>query len=371
MKNKIIVFGFVMILLSFFTATVLLEDRDYSEMENRYLTQKPEFTWKSLLSGEYMDQFEKYMADQIAGKDGLVSLKTDVELLLQRQGTGGVYFGKKGQYVKDYQPDEETYEQNLGFLRSFVDTYKEQYRMAFVLAPNVQSVYTDVLPADIVMGDADADREKAKEQFSDIIFLDPTEKLQEHKKEYLYFKTDHHWTMRGAYYGYQALAEEMKWDTMKLSDYDMEICSDSFYGSLYSKAPLSWAKMDKIEAFYNVLGKYRVTFEDGNHINSLFLSSNLYGKDKYTYFLDGNHAFCKIQSNAGTKKKALVFKDSYSHVLLPFLADQYDQIDVVDLRYYRNDIEELLKEGGYDDILFIYNIDFLTSDENFIWLDFK
>jgi hypothetical protein len=76
----------------------------------------------------------------------------------------------------------------------------------------------------------------------------------------------------------------------------------------------------------------------------------------------------KIQSNAGTNRKALVFKDSYSHVLLPFLADQYDQMDVVDLRYYRESVSKLIENGGYSDILLLYNMDFLTTDTNFIWL---
>lgn len=369
MKNRIITFGFVIILSSFLVATVIMEDREYSAIENRYLEQKPEFSWEALVSGEYMKKMETYLADQVALKDSLVTLKTDAEQILNRQGTNGVYFGKKGQYVKAYQPDEQKYEQNLSFIRSFVDAYQEQYHMAFVLAPNVQSIYTDVLPSDIVMGNADADRAKAETLFSDITFVDPTEVLRAHKKEYLYFKTDHHWTMRGAYYGYAALAEAMGWNSMEPEDYDIETVHSSFYGSLYSKAPLTWAKKDKVEVFYNVLGKYRITFEDGSHVNSLFVNSNLYVKDKYTYFLDGNHSFSRIQSNSKSQKKALVFKDSYSHVMLPFIADQYAVIDVVDLRYYREDIPKLLEEGGYDDILFIYNLDFITSDDNFVWLN--
>jgi hypothetical protein len=291
-----------------------------------------------------------------------------VDKVLLRQSSNGVYFGKKGQYVKAYEPDEEQYDKNLAFLQKFAGTYKDVCPITLLAAPNVQSVTPEVLPADVTMADADEDVAKAQSELSDITVVNPTDLLCGHKDEYLYFNTDHHWTMRGAYYAYKALGDELGWTVDDLDDYDCEVVSKDFYGSLYSKAPLTFAKPDSIEVFSNPLGKYRVTYEDESHIDALFVNSNLYKKDQYTYFLDGNHSYMKIQSNAGTNRKALVFKDSYSHVLLPFLADQYDQMDVVDLRYYRESVSKLIENGGYSDILLLYNMDFLTTDTNFIWL---
>lgn len=368
MKNKIIVFGFIMLLASFLFAAFILEPREYSAMENRYLEQAPKFTMKSLLSGEYMEKVEEYLADQVMFKDGFVSLKADIEKLLHKKGSNGVYFGKNHRYIQVYEPDGDTLTDNINFIRNFVTASKSYAPVTFFLAPNVQSVYPEDVPSHVLMADANRDRNTVKEALSEAHFVDPTEILQEHKDEYIYFRTDHHWTMRGAYYGYQALGEELGYSVMDVEDYGVEYKSDDFLGSLYSKAPLSSVKKDSIEVFSNVLGKYRVTFEDGKHVNSLFMNSKLHTKDQYTYFLDGNHSFITIQSNAQTGKRALVFKDSYGHVLLPFLADQYEQMDVVDLRYYRGDIKSMVEGGGYSDILMIYNMDFLASDENFIWL---
>lgn len=368
MKNKIIAFGFIILLASFLFAALLLEPREYSAMENRYLEQAPKLTMKSLVSGEYMEKMEAYLADQVMLKDVFVSLKADFEKLLHKKGSNGVYFGKHQRYIKAYEPEENTLMDNIKFIQSFADNTKSQCPVTFFLAPNVQTVYPEDVPAHVPMADADKHREMVKEAMEGITFVDPTRVLREHKEEYLYFRTDHHWTMRGAYYGYQALGEELDYSVKEIEDYSVEYKSDSFFGSLYSKAPLTFAKEDSIEVFTNVLGKYRVNFEDGSHVNSLFMSSKLHTKDQYTYFLDGNHSFITIQSNAQTGKKALVFKDSYSHALLPFLADEYESMDVIDLRYYRGDIGAMINDGGYDDILMIYNLDFLASDENFIWL---
>lgn len=368
MRNRVIAFGFAMVLLTFFIATVGLDDRTFSAMENRYLAQKPQLTAKSLFNGEYMESFETYMNDQIFAKDALVTIKSDAEKFLHRKGSNGVFFGKHGRYVKDYEAEDKTLKDNLSFINAFAGEYQKDYNMVFFLAPNVQSVYPEDLSKSVVMRDAKADFQLVKDSLTNIKVVDPTEHLIANKKENLYFYTDHHWNMRGAYYGYQSLAKEMNWECKDLSEYDREVVSNSFEGTLYSKAPLTFAKKDEIEVFTNAMGQYQVTFEDGKVLHSLFAKTNLHIKDKYTYFLDGNHPFITIKSNADTKKKVLVFKDSYSHAMLPFVADQYDEIDVVDLRYYRDNIPKLIQDGNYDDILLLYNLDFLATDDNFIEL---
>ena len=96
---------------------------------------------------------------------------------------------------------------------------------------------------------------------------------------------------------------------------------------------------------------------------------NLEIKDKYTTYLDGNHPFIKITSNSSNKEKLLVIKDSYAHSLLPLLADNYSEIYVVDLRYYHQSVSELAKSLNISKVLFINNLEFLSTDDNFLWLN--
>ena len=91
-------------------------------------------------------------------------------------------------------------------------------------------------------------------------------------------------------------------------------------------------------------------------------------KDKYEVFTGGNHPHINIKS-LGTQKKLLVIKDSYANSFLPFLTSHYGEIDVVDLRYYMEDVEELIKSKGITDILFLYNVNTFNSDDSILNLN--
>ena len=149
------------------------------------------------------------------------------------------------------------------------------------------------------------------------------------------------------------------------------MASDEFYGTLYSNAPTFSAKPDEVLFYHNPDGEYTVEYlDEGWTSDSLYNYENLEIKDKYTTYLDGNHSIIKITSNAvsGDNGKLLVVKDSYAHSFLPLLADNYSEIIVVDLRYYHESVSELAKENGIENVLFINNIEFLSTDNNFLWL---
>lgn len=368
MKNKFIVFGFLMIIFSIGAATLFTDDRSFSPLENRVLKSRPKITATGITSGKYMSDVESYLSDQIWGKDTFVKAKCDTDYLMFRQGGEGVYFGKHGYYVKDYTPKERQYKKNLELIEDFAARCKKAgYPVTMLLAPNVQSVL-DVLPADIHMPDADRDYDRARKVLTDVNLVSPEDELIKHKNDYIYFRTDHHWTMEGAYWGYSVLCDALGLKADHLQSYEKQSSKENFYGSLYSRAPLSWARADHIETYLEPGLAATVTFEDGSTEPTMFMTSNLYKKDAYTYFLDGNHPDITIKSNCGTGKKALILKDSYSHCLIPFLAGQYDEIRVLDLRYFHDDVMEKIRNGKYDDVIMIYNMDFITTDTSFIGL---
>lgn len=102
--------------------------------------------------------------------------------------------------------------------------------------------------------------------------------------------------------------------------------------------------------------------------NRLFALQNASIKDKYTVFLDGNHPLVRIKSNCDNNKKVLILKDSYAHCLVPFLTEQFNQIYMVDLRYFHGDLGEYMKENKIDTVIFIHNVDFLANENSFMWL---
>ena len=72
-----------------------------------------------------------------------------------------------------------------------------------------------------------------------------------------------------------------------------------------------------------------------------------------------------MKSNGLHKKKVLVLKDSYANIMLPYLADTFTDITVIDLRYYNKRVDLLMEEEKFDVLLLCYNVDFLTTDKNF------
>ena len=95
---------------------------------------------------------------------------------------------------------------------------------------------------------------------------------------------------------------------------------------------------------------------------SIYDYSALDTKDKYAVFFGGNQALVKISTRAKADRRFLVIQDSYAHCFLPFLFEDASEIDVVDLRYYNQKLSDLIAEGNYTDVLFLYNVAGFAED---------
>lgn len=380
MRNKILTISFLAFICVFAFGSVIAKDRDFSDMENRNLTKFPEITGESIINGEFTKNFEKYMSDQIIFKDFLVKLKVTENLALNQKYINGVYFAED-MLIQDYQNPYNQLGTNVSYVNEFAEANSD-LNCTWLLIPNACYVYEDRLPSYASCYNQSEVRAYIYGSVSDeIAVTDCFDELMANKDKYIYYKTDHHWTMQGAYIGYESYCEfvgiedssEFANNTdFDLSDvYDIEVASDEFYGTLYSNAPTFSAEPDEVLFYHNPDGEYIVEYlDEGWMSDSLYNYENLEIKDKYTTYLDGNHSIIKITSNAvsGDNGKLLVVKDSYAHSFLPLLADNYSEIIVVDLRYYHDSVSELAKENGIENVLFINNIEFLSTDNNFLWL---
>lgn len=380
MRNKILTISFLAFICVFAFGSVIAKDRDFSDMENRNLTKFPEITGETIVSGEFTENFEKYMSDQIIFKDFLVKLKVIENLALNQKYINGVYFAED-MLIQDYQNPYNQLGTNVSYVNEFAEANSD-LNCTWLLIPNACYVYEDRLPSYASCYDQSEVLAYIYGSVSDeIAVTDCFDELMANKDEYIYYKTDHHWTMQGAYIGYESYCEfvgiedssEFANNTdFDLSDvYDIEVASDEFYGTLYSNVPTFSAEPDEVLLYHKPDGEYTVEYlDEGWTSDSLYNYENLEIKDKYTTYLDGNHSIIKITSNAVSEDngKLLVVKDSYAHSFLPLLADNYSEIMVVDLRYYHDSVSKLAKENGIENVLFINNIEFLSTDNNFLWL---
>ncbi len=185
----------------------------------------------------------------------------------------------------------------------------------------------------------------------------------------LYYKTDHHWTSKGAYTAYCELANSLGFKSNAENSYQKTAYPD-FYGTTYSTSGFWKTPPDEIEVWDNNENdaSVKVTITDGSEVieqEDLFFYDHLDEDDKYPVFLDGNHPYTEIvNENAEKDETVLVVKDSFAHSLVPFLADHYTKIIMVDMRYYSEPLQPLIDENKVDRVVFLYSIDNLSTDDN-------
>lgn len=375
-RNLILTLIFVVFIFGFAIAGLIKKDREFSEMENRNLAVAPKFSWQNLKSGKFTSDIESYMSDQVFLKDNLVTLKTDCERLMLKNYQNGVYLGEDGYYLQQYTENKSQIDKNIGYINDWAKIVDENVPIKFLVAPNSVCLNSDKLPK-FAQNDNQLDSIKHIEDklSSRVSLFNAYDSLKNGQKkgEQVFYKTDHHWTDKGA----RAVFEEFISDEEKIApnDYDASIVRDDFYGTLYSKAPSALTKPDTITyPKHSGKSRYSVSYSKENKTtNTLIDDSFLDKKDKYAGFLGGNFAKVTIKNDkAVVDKKVLILKDSYANAMIPYLADQFSELVIVDMRYYhfeKQTVSELVNSENIDQVLMIYNMDFINSDDNFLWLE--
>ncbi len=197
----------------------------------------------------------------------------------------------------------------------------------------------------------------------EINFVNMYYELFAHRNEYVYFKSDHHWTQLGAYYGYRAFAESVGLVPVELSDFNKVIITETYNGSMYD-----YTKDERVKTFLDTVEAYMskktltmtVTDKKGNE--SVYNEAIMTWIKGYTAFLCSDNPFTVINVPENPQDKTiLVFKDSYGNAMIPFLAEHYGTIMVVDTRYTGMNVYEMFGDQDIDDILFINNLEAANS----------
>jgi hypothetical protein len=352
-----------------FIINIITPDKAFSEAENRILSSKPSFSWNGLKEGKFTKEYEQYIIDQFAYRDFWVGVKANAERLLQKKDNNGVYLGKDGYLLQKIDSlDKELLQKNISSINTFAEK-NPGIKVNFLLVPNSVKILEEKLPAYAVsVNQLDIIKDTKKQLKPQINFVDIYDELRNHNDEYIYYKTDHHWTTLGAYYAYRELGKSMGYVPLSLEDFAIEKVTDEFYGTLYSKSNYRFIKSDSISIF-KPKNQYKVKVEhldNGNISDSLYELSYLNKKDKYSVFLDGNHALSVIKTDNSKNKKLLVLKDSFAHSLVPFLSNNYGEIHMMDLRYFNMSLSEYVKQNNIEEVLLVYNAASFIEDSSVI-----
>ncbi len=363
LHNVILAGVFLLILLIFFLINLATKDRDFSDAENRNLAQKPSFSSVTLTDGTYFSALSDYTSDQFFGRDKWMSLKLRAETMMGRKDASGIFLGHDNYLLSaPEEPDFDALERTITAINQFAADHSD-LSMRMMLVPDSAMILTDKLPNNAPVRNQLQDILDIKGRLpGSIQFLDAASALSSHADEYIYYKTDHHWTSLGAYYAFSACSGQLG-IASPVENYDIYTVSDRFEGTLSSKSG-SHKTTDTVQVYIPQSQiRYYVTYSDSSQrICSIYQSSALESKDKYTVFFGGNHPKVEISTTANNQRVLLLFKDSYANSFVQFLLPYYQKIIMIDPRYYYDNLDTILTTENVTDVLFLYSADTFVKD---------
>ena len=359
----------MVLLLGLAGKEALSHQRTYSPVEKRELQTRPEISITKVLDGRFQKKYESYLRDQFPGRDHWVSFQTDMELFMGKNEIHNDYIGKNHYLLEHYTEkefDPQQISKNLHALEKFVGKTKQNADVHVMMVPTKSWVLREKLPAFAPHYKEqkfyDALQQKLEKE-DVLISVEPV--LDAHKEEEIYYRTDHHWTTLGAWYAYEQYTKAVGGDLQRAQGKKKFRCiSKDFYGTTYAK--INYARQaDKIE-IYEPADKLRVVYNMGEKkTKTLYDFSFLKTADQYSVFTGGNQAVLEITGGIKNGKTLLLIKDSFANSILPFLAEDYEKLVVVDLRQLNVSGDRLLEMFSPTDILILYNSAQFAQDKEF------
>ena len=372
---------FVGVLFAFSIAFFVLPDQSFSAEENRSLRSFPKFTWKKLASGAFGDEINDYFADQFPARDLLVGFKGYSEIALGKGENNGVILGKNGQLqtrlfdmlladgsvARDSDAfDPATVQKALDGINRTGEALEVPFSVLLTGRVIDVTVSASDYPTDI----SDALLGQLREGVGDgVDYIETVPVFREKYDagEYVYYKTDHHWTTLGAYYAYVETMRSfgMEDEILLREDFAVEIASNAFYGTAWSAAGMKFVSPDALEIW--TLGN-EAEFSivaDGVPLDGFYSRSYLEKKDQYSVFLDGTHDVVTVKKEGETRQTLVIFKDSFANSLAPFLAQHFDLVllNLSSRRDFTN-VTALAEEYGADRVLMVYTVEnVITADK--------
>lgn len=407
------IFSFTAMIIAFLIfgmCSFLLPRQTYSEFEKRELEKTPTFSVKSLFNGTFTQELDSYFADHFAFRDNFVILASKLKEMrgfrfddikihgnttnpaVENEQSNIVVPENSAPIVQETLPlpvPEQDDPNEVGEKYGTVFVYKGKAMSVFggseqagtnyasvlneyqkALGDSIQ-IYNLLIPTAIEFYLPPKYKSVSNSQKESIDFIysklnpaiktvDAYSTLQKHTDKYIYFNTDHHWTGLGAYYAYTAFAKIAGFEPASLSSFKTGRLDD-FLGTLYGQTQDQKLKdyQDYVE-YYKMPDKQNIVRFDKNKpftpLPTTLLGEYAKGVNSYSVFLHGDHPLMRIDTQNKNGKKILMVKESYGNAFAPFLTQNYEQVYIVDQRYFQLGLVDFIKENGIQEVLFINNI---------------
>ena len=399
-----------------------------SYTEKRKLAEFPEFSWETLVSGDYFDEITLWFSDTFPGREGWISLSSNLKSLhgYSQIAISGVVMqndaipvapeptdapeetvpaSRETEQTEVAQPEEtqpteteptepeptewggidagefdltpgaviqigDSLFNSLGFSRVESDKYiNVMNKFAAIMAEKGINVVSAPPPTAIgimIEGEYLDQLNCARQNeiinylhsgmSEDVVKEDTYSAIVPHNSEYIYFRTDHHWTARGAYYSYRGVCEALGYTPAELSDFE-DWDQGEFVGSLSGQARRpNDVRRDNLYAYIpegnitcTITDEYDNTFE-GDLLADM---TNRDKNTKYLTFLSGDDPITQVTNHdLPDAPNCIVVKDSFGNCFVPFLSQNYHNVYAIDYRKYTEmNLQKFCEEKDIDDVI--------------------
>ena len=354
LPDRIAVFGGLGLLLVLGLCALLLR-QDFSAWERRSLTGLPQNL--SLNNWTLNEDLEDELSDQVPGRRYLVNLYAEAQVLTGRAQQLEAWLDGDSFLEQPVSGSAEQAARRIAQMKELAG----EIPCLFLVPPSNGILRMNDMPALVrdVYAEETALYETATGDASFIHLAD----MFHSSGEQLYYRTDHHWTLDGAYTAYQAYCAQTGLTPAPLSGF-MLAEYRPFYGTTYSRSGLPFAKADTLKCAEPAWPVTLSVPSEGIETDHLIFPEEAETYDGYAVYLKGNHGVLEIRSpEAETGETIVVFKDSFANCFLPFLTKHYARIIAADARYMDGSFRDVLADAGQvNRILYLYSLDSLVND---------
>jgi len=344
-KTVLILFILVPALIA--ASIFVFPDNALSEQENRTLMTRKDISL-NIKEGDFQSDLESFLSDQFPLRESLVFVQSKARYLIGQRDIGGAYICKSGRLIqKITSADINT--QSIVSYADKIDRIAQNNSVYVMYVPSAGTLIKDELPYGAPMYDYDAVLSKLEKHCENAKLIDLKNELADAE---CYYKTDHHWTAKGAYNAYAAFCRAKGESAVPIDNYSLKSVSSDFQGTLFSKAPIVKTKDEILLPDVSTL---RV-IADGKEIPFYDMSA-IETKDKYNVFQCGNHGIVEITNkNAKSDKTLLILKDSFANSFVPYITGGYSRIVMLDERYTFISLADYVQSVKPDEILVLREI---------------
>lgn len=351
-KQKWMVLGMAILFFGMSVFCWAKPSDEYSVKERRKLKQMPEVSIDSILTGKFMSSFEEYALDQFPFRDGFLTLQQKTSTTWDRNG---VYLADGHLVDMEYPMNEEALERAANIFRKMQSEFFPDNKVCLSIIPD-KNLYLAKGNRHLCM-DYDALYEKMQEA-TGFDYIDITEYLS--LEDYYY--TDGHWRQESIVDVAGVIAEGMGTEISREYAYDTLMAP--FYGAYYGQYSSNLPADTIMYLTNDAIKGYKVYDHQNQKEMGAYDMDKAYGKDAYEIFLSGPLSLVTIENPTCQNGKHLVmFRDSFGSSIAPILAEGYEKVTLVDIRYIASSQVCRMIDFEKADVLFLYSTLVLNNAE--------